>query len=288
MKKTEKIIAAVLCATGFCAVAAFLIYNATFTEVNALSVAPQTIERIIPCVGTVSAKNNEVVTYDETIIPDDIKVSVGDKVSDGDLIMTALNSRMREIDIYSDYDGIITSLPASIGKESKSGTPLAVISLTDKMQVKTQINERDVSVVNIGQSATITGNGFDDKTYYGKVARISSVAEPTASNGTVVSVTVDISNNDEIIMPGMSAKVYISAEETSNVLAVPYSAIAYEGDDAYVYVANGNKTEKTKVEIGVEGDKYAEITSGLEIGDCVIEDKNSIGGRIKVRVKTND
>ncbi len=288
MKKTEKIIGTVLIIAGILVIVTFCILGSLVTDVSVFSLSPQTVERIIPCTGTVLAKKSEIVTYDGTVIPDEIKVKVGDRISDGDLLMTAYNSYMRKVEIYSDYDGIVTSLAASVGKEAKYGTTLAVISQTDKMEVNTQVSEADIAAVSVGQSVKITGDGFGGKEYSGTVSRISSLAEQTSANGVVIGVTVDIDNTDETILPGMSAKVYITANKSENVLAVPYSAIEYDGDDAYVYIANGNDIQRVKVEIGIEGYNAAEITGGVKIGDTVVENKNELKNSFKVRVKKDD
>ena len=288
MKKSDKIIGIVLCIIGICIIAAFMIINSAATEVKAISVYPLSVERIITCTGTVTAKSSETVTYDETVYPDEFSVSVGDTVEDGDLIMTAVNSRLRKIKIYSDYSGVVTSLPVSVGKEAKAGAALAIISQTDALQIKTHISESDASAISVGASAEIKGNGFDGRTYSGTVSRVSSVAEQSSSSGTVVGITVDIQNTDENILLGMSAKIYITAQNVENAIAVPYSAIEYDGDDTYVYVIRGKKAEKVSVEIGVEGEKTAEITSGLTTSDKVIEDKSKIKSCKNVKVVTDD
>ena len=288
MKKSDKIIGIVLCIIGVCTIAAYLIFSSAATEVKAVSVYPKSVKRIITCTGTVTAKNSETVTYDETVYPDTFSVSVGDTVEDGDLLMTALNSRLRKVKIYSDYSGVVTSLPVSVGKETKAGAALAVISQTDELQIKTHISESDASAISVGANAEIKGNGFNGRTYSGTVSRVSGVAEQSSSNGTVVGVTVDIQNADASILLGMSAKIYITAQNAENAIAVPYSAIEYDGDDTYVYIMRGKKAEKVKVEVGVEGEKEAEITSGLKTDDKVIEDKSKLLSCKNIKVVADD
>ena len=102
MKKIEKIIAIAIIAVGIISISAFLLFKSAKIEVKAISVYPKSVERTVVTTGTVTAKSTEAVTYDYTIYPKEIKVRVGDRLNEGDLVMTALNSRMREVNIYSD------------------------------------------------------------------------------------------------------------------------------------------------------------------------------------------
>lgn len=287
MKKAEKIIGLIVAIVGVIAIAGYFIYNSLAIEVEVITLSGQSVERIIYCAGTVSAKENEIVTYDGTIIPTEIHISVGDKVNDGDLIMTAYNSHMQKIKIYAEHDGVITTISAAVGKEAKYGTALAVIAKTDEMQVTVQVSENEISAVKIGQKADVTGEGFSQKKYSGTVTHISSVAEQSSSNGAYVSVTVDINGVDENVLIGMTAKVYIIANKIENAVAAPYSAIEYDGEKAYIYVADGNKISKVKVEIGTEGHEVAEIIDGVKQGDKIVKDKTKAKNNFRVRIKEN-
>ena len=287
MKKTDKIIGLMVAIVGIIAIVGYLIYNSLVIEVEVITLSEQSVERIIACAGTVSAKENEIVTYDETVIPTEINISVGDKVNDGDIIMTAYNSRMQKIKLYAECNGVVAAITATVGKEAKYGTALAVIAKTDEMQVTVQVSENEISAVKIGQKADVTGEGFSQKKYSGTVTHISSVAEQSSSNGAYVSVTVDINGVDENVLIGMTAKVYIIAKKVENAVAVPYSAIEYDGEKAYIYVADGNKISKVNVEIGTEGHEVAEITGGIKAGDKIVKDKSKVKNNFRVRVKEN-
>ena len=54
-----------------------------------------------------------------------------------------------------------------------------------------------------------------------------------------------------------------------NVLSLPKSVVYKERRNYYVYVPEGDALVKTPVEIGVQGNNYVEITSGLKEGACV-------------------
>ncbi len=288
MKKSEKIIGLSVIIFGIIAIIGYFILNKLTYEVEVMTVSPQSVERIIACTGTVSAKESEAVTYDGAVIPTEINIQVGDRVSDGDTLMTAYNSRMQKVKIRSDCDGVVSSITAAVGKEAKYGTALAVIAKTDKLKVNVQVSENEISAVEIGQKANIKGDAFGEKNYIGSVSNISSVVEQGLSNGAYVSVTVDIDNADESLLIGMSSRVYITASSIKNAVAVPYSAIEYDRNKAYAYVVNKKKINKVEVEIGTEGHSVAEIVNGINVGDKIVKDKSRAKNGFRVKFTEND
>ena len=287
MKKIEKIIAIAVIAVGILSISAFLLFKSAKIEVKAISVYPKSVERTVVTTGTVTAKSTEAVTYDYTIYPKEIKVRVGDRLNEGDLVMTALNSRMREVNIYSDYSGIVTALPVSVGKEARSGVSLAVVADPNELQIKAQISERDSSFVSVDQAVVIKTNGTNEKSYSGRVSRVSNIAEQT-SNGTMISIVVDVDPTETELLIGMSTKLYISTDTASDVVAVPYSSIEYNGNKSFVYVVSGDEIIKTEVEIGIEGSNLAEIVSGVDSNSLVIENKSQLDENKSVRIVTDD
>lgn len=287
MKKTEKIIAISVIIVGILSISAYLFFGSAKKEVRAISVYPYTVERTVVTTGTVIAKSSEAVTYDSTVYPKEIKVKVGDRLNEGDLVMTALNSRMKEINIYSDYSGIVTSLPISVGKEARSGVSLAVVAQPNELQIKAQITEMDVPFVRVDERVEIKTNGVGEKTYSGIVSRVSNLAEQT-SNGTVISITVDVDSADNDLLIGMSTKLYIKTDSATDVIAVPYSSIEYDDGKPFVYVLSGENIVKKSVKIGIEGNDLAEIVEGIDANSMVIENKSQLDNAKKVRIVTDE
>ena len=68
----------------------------------------------------------------------------------------------------------------------------------------------------------------------------------------------------------MTANMDIITAEVDDVLAVPIRAIKYDGSRVYVFMLDGTDLKEVDVEIGVAGDQYVEILSGLKEGDEVV------------------
>ena len=78
--------------------------------------------------------------------------------------------------------------------------------------------------------------------------------------------------NDAGVLEARSYEdMVLTAEKPRYVLAVPLDALDNNNDTGNVYVINSNnELEERHVVVGAVGEKYAEILSGLEIGDIVV------------------
>ena len=153
------------------------------------------------------------------------------------------------------------------------------------------VDELDVSKIQVGQEVDITVDAIEDVKYTGYVDYVSLIG--TSTNGvTSYPVTIVINEPDNII-PGMNVSANIVVESKDDILTVPVSAVQ-RGN--MVFVKSDDKTAKTdekqadgeaktdgkpkmnaapdgfkavKVETGINDDNNIEIVSGLSEGDVV-------------------
>jgi RND family efflux transporter MFP subunit len=69
---------------------------------------------------------------------------------------------------------------------------------------------------------------------------------------------------------GTPVEVAVDAEAHEHVVTVPVQAIVYEGEQAAVFVANGNKAQRRPVTLGASNEKRVEVRTGLKAGEPVI------------------
>jgi multidrug efflux pump subunit AcrA (membrane-fusion protein) len=137
--------------------------------------------------------------------------------------------------------------------------------------VVVQVTEIDINGIQAGQPATITFNAIPNKTYAGKVIQ-SSLAGTVGNNSTTFSVTVQITNTDALIKPGMAANVTIVTNKVENALLVPSTAIYTDTTgQQYVYLIQNGTPTTVPVTVGAVSDTTTQITgSNLQEGDTII------------------
>lgn len=169
--------------------------------------------------------------------------------------------------LYAPFDGLVSAVNYGVG-DTASGTAVTMVD-PSKLQVQVDIAEVDMANVKVGESAEMTLDALTGKTYKAQVLTISPVG--TVSSGVVnYPVTLQITDSDGAIMPGMTANLSIETERRDNVLIIPLRAVKTQGTLKIVTVLVDGKTTPKTVKTGLSNDTSIEITQGLQEGDVVV------------------
>jgi RND family efflux transporter MFP subunit len=191
--------------------------------------------------------------------------------------------------IYAGINGTVTYIGEADGTYSQSQTPLAVIMNMDTLKVKAQVDENSLSGIKAGQRAKISGPAMS-KSKTGKITQIYPSASASLSEtGTrKTTVTVIIAIDSDGVIPGLSADVTISTNESDHAVVLPYTAIGEDMSNCkYVYLYSNGKAIKRNISTGREYENSVEVTSGVSRGDLVISGPDSIKkGREKIRLRS--
>jgi HlyD family secretion protein len=182
---------------------------------------------------------------------------------------------------------VITS---SMGATSEAGTLVVTMADLENVHVNIEVDETDIGKVQADQSAIITVDAFPDRTFQGKVLRISPEGK-AVQNVTTFEVITEIENSSRILKPGMNASVEILVADRQNVLVIDNEAIM-DGPrgDIVIPVVDGETARPKQVELGVRGWSATEIISGLEEGEEVListpgQASSEMSSRMEERMK---
>ena len=204
----------------------------------------------------------------------DVQAAVG-KASDVPIASTGGNLAYVPSVITAPISGIVTQVSLQTDVMTQSSRPVITVSDSSAYAALVSVGEADVAKLCEGDSAIITGAGFDGKSYTGSIRRIYPVAHKALSGTvqqTVVDVELVIDSPDEGIKPGFTAKAMLFTQNSGDMLAVPYEAIGQEAEDnrEYVYVYAANRIAKRYITTGRELTDAVEILEGLGAGERVV------------------
>jgi HlyD family secretion protein len=182
--------------------------------------------------------------------------------------------------IESPIDGIILSRDVEIGDAvssilvlGSSATLVMTLGDTSEVYVKGKVDESDIGKVYLGQPARIKVESFKDKTFTGKVTKISPMGVEK-DNVTTFEVRVSINNPEGVLKAMMTANAEIILEEHKGVLQIPEGSIIYDKDKkASVEIPDPKAKEgkrKLAVNIGISNGAKTELLQGLKEGDQVV------------------
>jgi RND family efflux transporter MFP subunit len=88
---------------------------------------------------------------------------------------------------------------------------------------------------------------------------------------------------------GTPVQVEIDAEQHSNVVVIPATALVREGEETAVFVVTGDKAQRRPVQVGLTDGTDLEIVSGVKAGEMVIvEGQNGLPDGAKIAIETGE
>ena len=145
------------------------------------------------------------------------------------------NLRQSEINlehtvIIAPVDGVVVSRTVDVGQtvaaSLQAPTLFTIAQDLTKMQVDTNVAEADVGRVKVGQQATFTVDAFPGRTFRGEVVQVRKAAQ-VLQNVVTYDVVVSAPNNDQALLPTMTANVRIVTDQKDDVLKVPNAALRF-------------------------------------------------------------
>jgi cobalt-zinc-cadmium efflux system membrane fusion protein len=168
--------------------------------------------------------------------------------------------------------GVVLDVGASSGEFSQAlsaSSPLCTVADITTVWAVGDLYEKDLAVAKSGQEAQVTMNAYPEQHWSGRVGVVSSAVDPTTRT---LHVRVVLPNSDLRIKPAMFGSIRLLRSSTQGIL-VPSTAVVREGNDAYIYVVQGNRRFLRRgVRLGRAVDGTLEILSGLNEGDVIVSE----------------
>lgn len=182
--------------------------------------------------------------------------------------------------IRSTVTGLILDIPVKVGNSVilantfNDGTTIATVANMNDLIFRGNIDETEVGRLTTGMTMKITIGALQDLKFDARLEYISPKAtDQNGANQFEIKAAVNLPSSSANIRSGYSANAEIVLAEAKNVLAVPESAIEFEGNDTYVYVIKGDGDKQTyerrKVQTGISDGINIEIRSGVKQNERV-------------------
>jgi len=168
--------------------------------------------------------------------------------------------------ITAPIDGVIVQRQVAPGQFVNSlaaggSAPLYTISDLRMVWVLAMVSEADASRAKIGQPVDITALALPGKVMRSKVSWIGASVDPTTHR---LPVRAEVPNGDGALKPQMSVTVQFLEQQPVRTLAIPRSAVVYDGQQAHCYVALPDRTLVARtLNLGRVQGELIEVKAGL-------------------------
>lgn len=168
----------------------------------------------------------------------------------------------------------------------RDGQAIVRMPDTSHMQVKANVSESKISLIEPGQPAIIRLDTDHEVTVEGKVRQVSTFPLPRRWFQAPVEyeVFIDITEVNPAVRPGLRAKAEMIVERIDDAIQCPVSALVREDDSFFVLVSQGDSVDVRRVAVGPANIKSIVVTSGLQPGDKVILDPETYWPQLRSQV----
>jgi HlyD family secretion protein len=193
-----------------------------------------------------------------------------DDIAAAEARVAAAQSTLNQSKIIAPFDGVITQANPVPGDMVSPSTVAFRMDALSRLMIDLEISEVDINSVEIGQTVAITFDAVQGKTYSGKVSQINQAGDDK-SGAVNFTVTVEITDADNLVKPGMTAAVTISVKKLNDALLVPNRAVRVIDSKRMVYILKDGLPVAIEVRLGATSDTNSEVVGGdLKEGDLII------------------
>jgi membrane fusion protein (multidrug efflux system) len=174
--------------------------------------------------------------------------------------------------IKAPISGVVSKRHVQAGEKLAPDMPVYSIVNLSELTLEAQVPASEIPRVKVGQDVRFKVDGFQQRDFHGKVARINPATEVGSR---AMLVYISVKNDDSVLRAGMFAKGSIVTERSSVAPIVPMAALRTDKGRQVVYKIEHGKVIAQPVKLGLrnEDEGYAEVVEGLDQGANVIISK---------------
>lgn len=191
--------------------------------------------------------------------------------------------KLRDTSVKAPFAGAVKDRQVNVGQYVRVNSPLITMVKIDPIRLRIEVPERMAPWVKTGQTANISLEAFENRTFMGKIWRVSPTVDQ-AKRTFVVEALID--NPKSELKPGSYARARIPTDKVERIRLIPTRAVTYlfGSNKAYV-VKNGDTIDARDLKLGDRYDQNVEVVEGVQEGEEVATSQLSrLDTGTKVRV----
>jgi HlyD family secretion protein len=209
-------------------------------------------------------------------------VMAGTQLSQAKANVAAARSRLSHTVITAPRDGVLISRHVEVGSIVQPSAILMALSPTGETQLVVQIDEKNLGLIVVGQSALASADAFANQNFPAEVIYINPSIDVQRAS---VEVKLRVPMPPTYIRQDMTVSVDIEVARRPNSVIVSSGSIRRLSDGkAWLMTVSGGRTQRQMVELGLVSGGKAEIISGANEKQISIPSTNTaikLGQRVR-------
>jgi multidrug efflux pump subunit AcrA (membrane-fusion protein) len=175
--------------------------------------------------------------------------------------------KLRDTNVRAPFAAYVKERQATAGQFVRSNAPLFTLVKIDPIRLRLEVPERMAPWVHVGQMAAVTVEAFQNRTFEGKIWRISPTVDQSKRTFVVEAL---IQNPQNELKPGSYARARIVTDKTEAIKLVPARAVNYVLGTNKAYVVRPDGTVNARdLKLGDRFPDEIEVLEGLDEGENV-------------------
>lgn len=187
--------------------------------------------------------------------------------------------------IRAPFSGLAGIRQVNLGQYVDAGKPIVWLQTVTPVYADFSLPQQDLSRLSNGMPVRLHLDAYPDNNFAGTLTAINPGLDQSTRS---INLRATFDNPNELLHPGMFARVEVLLPEEDDVLVIPATSVlrAPSGDSVYVIEPqpgdeNGKAGEKVRqqlVRLGAERGDYVAVQSGLKPGERIVS-----SGQFKLR-----
>lgn len=168
--------------------------------------------------------------------------------------------------VEAPISGVVASRSIKTGNFVQINSPIIRIVDTSHLEATLNVPERELATLKAGLPVQMQVDAMPGKVFPGKVARVA----PVVDSGSGTFRVICSFDGGGVLQPGMFGRLRIDYDNRADALVVPRAALLDDEGDPAVFVVRGKKVSRVPVKLGYLDGAWAEIRSGIKLGEQVV------------------
>ncbi len=191
------------------------------------------------------------------------------KLEQAELDVEKAKRQLEAVELRAPMDGVILSVEIKPGSMTSEGMKLLLMADPRALEAVISVIEEDYPLLSPGQAVELFVEALPEFVITGKVDRI--VPKRVSSERPVYNVYITLDEVPAGLVDGMTVDASVILEKKTDVVRLPRAAARFSsGDRVTIEVWKNNRSEQREIVIGLRGDVFVEVMSGLEPGEKVV------------------
>jgi cobalt-zinc-cadmium efflux system membrane fusion protein len=146
--------------------------------------------------------------------------------------------------------------------------PAFVVGDLSTVWLVAYVREADISRISVAQNLKFTVQAYAGEVFSATIDNVAAALDPVSRR---MAVRATVENPDSRLKPEMLANVEIATDPVNVTIAVPRSALVFDGDVARVWIVHSDKAiELRQIRMGASDERTVQVLEGLSPGDRII------------------